>query len=551
MTTQLCVPCVVCTIAGKLEAATKTPTDLQQQLQHAQQQNQTLARILADRCEQAAAHVEQQHQLQDVWQQLLAMQAVPSSGTVQVHTSLYLLAARTRLALYASLAKQLSCCSVQERSALPRRRLPSNPFSAIDLMHPPRVPSCIPTCVRAGSGRGAAFCANQQFAPTLGHSQDLHKTLRVLAQEQGIHLKQQLAAVFDQLRAKDTQLSAMHQQLQAQHAQPAQRAQQALDAQHAQQHVSQSLSTAAGQEAVQQSAAGNSFSYPSGSLQAGPATVSPPAAALNSSLQTGMVSASSLFTMQQPQLQIATTSHTEFEQDGEDGLTPRRRFVKQRVQELQSRQSSPEKTLSSMPSRLNSPRAGLPGSVYGAGHLQQSKAKTATADVADRPAASSPADGVSMPSSPSKSGAGGTTGLNRISASPDAVQNTSASLQVPLDAATASFESSEPLPWGGGLEVGSPGMELPSDSDSDLGADSDDEDTGETELTAHTSEGHMKAKLEQEDSAQFGPEASAMSLPGGALNSMHCHATTDSHAEYDPHCCTTAGCALPSAPVAC
>lgn len=71
-------------MAGKLEAAHRTPADLQVQLQQAQQQNQTLARILAERCEQAAAHVEHQQQLQDMWHQLLAMQAVPSSGTVQV-----------------------------------------------------------------------------------------------------------------------------------------------------------------------------------------------------------------------------------------------------------------------------------------------------------------------------------------------------------------------------------------------------------------------------------------------------------------------------------
>ena len=70
--------------AGKLEAASRIPADLQLQLQQAQQQNQTLARILAERCEQAAVHVERQHQLQEVWQQLIDMQAVPSGCTVQV-----------------------------------------------------------------------------------------------------------------------------------------------------------------------------------------------------------------------------------------------------------------------------------------------------------------------------------------------------------------------------------------------------------------------------------------------------------------------------------
>ena len=39
--------------------------------------------MLAERCEQAACHVEQQQQLQDIWQQLISSQAVPSGGTVQ------------------------------------------------------------------------------------------------------------------------------------------------------------------------------------------------------------------------------------------------------------------------------------------------------------------------------------------------------------------------------------------------------------------------------------------------------------------------------------
>ncbi len=71
-------------VAGKLEAASRGPADLQVQLQQAQQQNQTLARILAERCEQAAAHVQNEQQLQDVWRQLMEMQAVPSGASVQV-----------------------------------------------------------------------------------------------------------------------------------------------------------------------------------------------------------------------------------------------------------------------------------------------------------------------------------------------------------------------------------------------------------------------------------------------------------------------------------
>ena len=79
-----CRPNILFMFVGKLEAASRIPADLQLQLQQAQQQNQTLARILAERCEQAAAHVENQHQLQDVWQQLMHMQAVPAGSTVQV-----------------------------------------------------------------------------------------------------------------------------------------------------------------------------------------------------------------------------------------------------------------------------------------------------------------------------------------------------------------------------------------------------------------------------------------------------------------------------------
>ena len=71
-------------VAGKLEAASRGPADLQVQLQQAQQQNQTLARILAERCEQAAAHVQNEQQLLEVWQELVEMQAVPSGASVQV-----------------------------------------------------------------------------------------------------------------------------------------------------------------------------------------------------------------------------------------------------------------------------------------------------------------------------------------------------------------------------------------------------------------------------------------------------------------------------------
>lgn len=78
----LILPCVAC--SGKLQNSVNIPSELQQQLQHAQQQNQTLARILAKECAQAAAHVENQQQLQAVWHQLITAQHLPVNATLQV-----------------------------------------------------------------------------------------------------------------------------------------------------------------------------------------------------------------------------------------------------------------------------------------------------------------------------------------------------------------------------------------------------------------------------------------------------------------------------------
>ena len=419
-------------------------------------------------------------------------------------------------------------------------------------------------------------------------------------QEQGTYLKQQLAAVFDQLKAKDTQLSAMHQQLQAQHAQQMQRAQQAQHAQQAKlgqqlkegQQTSQERTQVAAKEASKQSAADDRFSYFPLSHQSQSSRNSSASVAVaslqscpnpTSSATTGMA------TTVQPQLKIATTGYTD-SVEAADGQTPRHRFVKQRVQELQSRQSSPEKSLSSLSSRLNSPGAELVGSstTFRVGLLegaldsstleavssspkragqsssagkaavhepeiavssnaakrsnasdlkvsssspsqqlsssfqsthessdqgisrQQARRITCASDASDRATASSASEEQSRFSSPQD------RALQRISPRYEIrAQISSSSLQLPSDALATGLggSGSGPLQWGGGLEVGSPGLELPSDEEFDLESVSDDKGaTGEGIVApAETSEARA---AESEDSAQFGPEASAMSLPG-------------------------------------
>ena len=438
-----------------------------------------------------------------------------------------------------------------------------------------------------------------------------------------MYLKQQLAAVFDQLKAKDTQLSAMHQQLQAQHAQQTQRAQQAQQAQHAQQakhgqqldrnqHTSQEPTLAATQEASKQSAAEYGFSYIPPSHQSPSGRTSPasvPVASLQSYPNPTSFSSSAASTTVQPQLQIVTTTDS---MEAADSQTPRHRFVQQRVQELQSSQSSPEKSLSSVSSRLNSPRAGPLGSssTFRAGLLegaldssileaagsspgwagqsssaskaaadeaetvagssavgkrshasdfkfsaasislqqgsslhsmlrssdpsmirssdpsmlrpsdpsmmrQQARRVTCASDVSDRATASSAAEERSRSSSPPHR-ADTPTALQQISPRYQiSTQISSSSLQLPSDALAAGLGGSgpDPLPWGGALELGSPGLELPSDEDSDLESASGDKGATGEGPTAQI-EGRGATAVEREDSAQFGPEASAMSLPG-------------------------------------
>ena len=96
----------------------------------------------------------------------------------------------------------------------------------------------------------------------------------------------------------------------------------------------------------------------------------------------------------------------------------------------------------------------------------------------------------------------------------------SSSLQLQSDdAQLAGRGASDPLPWCGALEVGSPGMELPCDDVSDSGsAPGDQAATGERMTAA--SQNRVGAAVGTEDSAQFGPEASAMSLPGRSCISL-------------------------------
>lgn len=416
-----------------------------------------------------------------------------------------------------------------------------------------------------------------------------------------MYLKQQLAAVFDQLKAKDTQLSAMHQQLQAQHAQQTQRAQQAQQAQHARQgkqlqagqQTSQERTQAAAQEASKQSEAeyGVSCLLPSHQSPSGrPSPASIPVASLQSCPNPTSLASSGASLLVQPQLEIATTTYIDSE-EAADSQTPRHRFVKQRVLDLQSRQSSPEKSLSSVSSWLNSPRAGLRGSTstFRAGLLegaldgntseaagsspgragqsssarkaavdeaagksskasdfitsavstsqrlgsgsdlhsilrssdpdrmrQQARRITCASDVGTRAAAASAAEEQSWSSSPPQDRASTSTALQRISPRYQiSTEISSSSLQLPSDALPKGpvGSGSAHLQWGGGLEVGSPGLELPSDEESDLESVPGDKGPTEEGLGAAADIGREKA-AEREDSAQFGPEASAMSLPG-------------------------------------
>ena len=425
-----------------------------------------------------------------------------------------------------------------------------------------------------------------------------------------MHLKQQLAAVFDQLKAKDTQLSAMHQQLQAQHAQQTQRAQQAQRAQHAQHQwpSGQSVSPVTAQEASVQAESVVLNNHSTVSYQAAPAMVSTAAfPSLPVQPQATAPPARGHPTFERPQLQTVVTDYAGSAEDT-TGPTSRHEFVKQRVQELQSRQSSPEKSLSSMSSRLNSPRAGLLGSTSRAGLFgaalesprlraagsspragqvdsisltvtqgsvveafssidreesvdkswsspaagsselpqnsrplhssprasdagmtpQQSRRMTAISDRGDKAATSSAA---------AQRRAGEAAALQRISPKRSTAQISSASLQVPADAQRAGPRGADPLPWCGALEIGSPGLELPSTENSD--GESEDGNGG---VAAGLGSGDLEGRVagvavQREDSAQFGPEASAMSLPS-KHGAPACHATTFAHINHWKYCCS-------------
>ena len=165
-----------------------------------------------------------------------------------------------------------------------------------------------------------------------------------------MYLKQQLAAVFDQLKAKDAELSTVQQQLQqAQHAQQAQRAQQssqpsrqdivyAAEAVEAPSHTTVSPSSLASFQRLPSKSMLSSFSARHLQSQSVP-----------------LVSGDAL-----PQLRALSTSYAE-SRELTDSNTPRHQLVAQRIKELQSRQSSPEKSLSSSSSLGLSPRTGLRG----------------------------------------------------------------------------------------------------------------------------------------------------------------------------------------------
>ncbi|KAL0021823.1 hypothetical protein WJX77_004862 [Trebouxia sp. C0004] len=465
-------------LTGKLEAASRGPAEVQMQLQQAQQQNQTLARILAERCEQAAAHVQNEQQLQGVWQELVEIQAVPSGATVQ---------------------------------------------------------------------------------------------------EQGMYLKQQLAAFFDQLKAKDAELSVVQQQLQQ--AQQAQRAQQSnqpsrQDTVHdasfeVAKDVASSLTT------LSPSTLAASQRLPSRSILS---TVS---ARHVQSRFVPLVSGDGL-----PQLRAVSTSYTD-SLEVTNSNTPRHQLVAQRIKELQSRQSSPEKSLSSSSSlglsprtelrgefdrssraghvgdTVNSPRARAAGTSLRAEQMDNSikeglsetafdarpdssSFRAGPSEVArDSPSASSTAhetvqrafdsssrevasgmtpqqsrrvtstsgvsDDFGAPHSARRDSKSVTPPSGRMS--PELQRISPMSFLMPSDPKQAAAYSDDSLTWGVGVEVGSPGLELPSDEESETGSrHAGDAEMAQGRVTQAARDGG--GAVVREDSAQFGPEACAMSLPG-------------------------------------
>ncbi len=394
-------------------------------------------------------------------------------------------------------------------------------------------------------------------------------------QEQGAFLKQQLAAVFDQLKAKDAQLNDVQQQLQqAQHAQQAQYAQQAQRTQrsqssdqHFRQDTAQEGSYQAGADMVPTQTLASSSTLHSAS-QRFPSYSPHPVTARYLHSQSVIQSNSP----EQPELQAVAT-HSAEAQDVTDVKTPRHQFVAQRIMELQSRQSSPEKTLSCTSSMgVNSPRAGLRGEfdrstkvgLFGdaissprprpAGNSPQAgqpennpraglseAALTSLSDSTDAKeaiqrafdtspravasgltpqqsrrvtSASDVSDGLGALSSARRGSRSTTPPQGRLSPDLQRISPRSG-LQVPSDANQANtLDDDESLAWGTGVEYGSPGIELGSDGDSEAGGRSRDNPEMATAVDHdYRVTGALGAVL-REDSAQFGPEASAMSLPG-------------------------------------
>jgi len=399
-------------------------------------------------------------------------------------------------------------------------------------------------------------------------------------------LKQQLAAMFDQLKAKDAELSTVQQQLQqAQHAQQAQQAQPAqLSSQPSRQDTVYAAEAveAPSHTTVSPSSLASSQRLPSKSMLS---TVS--ARHLQSQSQSQSLSQSqSQYSLVSgdglPQLRAVSTSHAEL-REVTDSNTPRHQLVAQRIKELQSRQSSPEKSLSSSSSMGLSPRTGLRGEFDRSTRAGQfgdavnspraraagtslraeqmdNRAKEGLSETASgaRPYGSSPSasnaaletvqrafdsssravasgmtpqqsrrvtstsdvsDGFGAPNSARRDSRSVTPPSGRMS--PELQRISPMTFLMPSDPKQAAAHGDDSLTWGVGVEVGSPGLELPSDEESEAGS----RHAGHAEVALDRvtqaardgggARGGGGAML-REDSAQFGPEASAMSLPGEA-----------------------------------
>ena len=386
-----------------------------------------------------------------------------------------------------------------------------------------------------------------------------------------MYLKQQLAAFFDQLKAKDAELTAVQQQLQqAQHAQQAQRAQQPG------QPSRQDTVYAADPEPVRDMASSHATVSP---LTLAPSHRLPSKTMLSTvsarhlqSQSTSMVSGEGL-----PQLRPVSTSYTE-SREVPDSNTPRHQLVAQRIKELQSRQGSPEKSLTSSSSlglsprtglrgefdrstragqfgdATNSPRARAAGTSLRAEQVDHSSkeglSETAIGARPDgsRPSASNVAvetvqrafdsssravasgmtpqqsrrvtsasdisDGFGAPNSARRDSRSVTPPSGRMS--PELQRISPMSLLMPPDPKQATVHGDDSLTWGVGVEVGSPGLELPSDEESETGSRrAGHAEVAQGRVTQAVREG--PGAVLREDSAQFGPEASAMSLPGQAV----------------------------------